>query len=758
MPLLPIPYAFPARGVDVSHALEGQPEGTCPDARNVRTFEVNEERARGGQRPGTEKAFATLMSSDANTPRVEEIGVMMVPTDTSEGSIPETTQRLIEFTNAEGWDSGDNIEHTSQFNDIVDPTEATAAEEASGAAMLRIGNGGTGNGDTHVRLPANDIHMGLATGITVPSGYEVIVRISDNSGGAWAAEEVRTFGSSPSFGIAVRVNESDWQSALFVGIDGVGGGNASWGVYKEAAGVQTQVYTSGNVHAGSDINPSGGDYMELIVRVIGDEITLTTRMEGSTEEYEWGSTTTTELNTQEGIGISLADTTDFKIYYFEVKTQEPAPFARRDVYVVPMLDGNAYSAKLTEDNTLALTALTGTFFASAGTITSMSLFQKIYAVNGSSGLILDPIAGTISAWTATAGTRPDGYIVAAYRGSAVIAGDPTDSNNMYISAVEDPLDFDYGADPIETSAFALDNSDLGKNPDPIMALIPWSDDLMLIGGTGSIRQMTGDPRAGGRIDTVTESLGILGPKAWTIGNGGEIYFMGNDGFYRMPAGSKRPENLSRGRLDSILSEIDYATNIINVSYNSQHHGVHVFITPFDYTAGVHVFYSIRDNAFWLDSFPADQGPSASVKVYGNTPNLRNVIMGGLDGYVYRFDNDAKDDGSTAISSYVQYAPVLPAGGLQMGTARELQIVSARGADALTWELRGGESAEDLVDDLNTLKATGSFTTAASFRTPARTSLRFGALSLRLSNILSSSSWQMERALIRMKPAGRRRGV
>lgn len=47
---------FPIKGWNEGAALEGQPPLTSPSLRNVRPFDVEEERIRGGQRPGIAKA------------------------------------------------------------------------------------------------------------------------------------------------------------------------------------------------------------------------------------------------------------------------------------------------------------------------------------------------------------------------------------------------------------------------------------------------------------------------------------------------------------------------------------------------------------------------------------------------------------------------------------------------------------------------------------------------------------------------------
>jgi hypothetical protein len=48
---------FPMFGVNVNFAASTQPDLTSSDMNNVRPFDVLEERARGGQRPGMRKVY-----------------------------------------------------------------------------------------------------------------------------------------------------------------------------------------------------------------------------------------------------------------------------------------------------------------------------------------------------------------------------------------------------------------------------------------------------------------------------------------------------------------------------------------------------------------------------------------------------------------------------------------------------------------------------------------------------------------------------
>lgn len=53
---------FPFKGQDKGHITPQQPEGTSPELRNVRPYDVLDNRARGGQRPGLDKIYSEQIS------------------------------------------------------------------------------------------------------------------------------------------------------------------------------------------------------------------------------------------------------------------------------------------------------------------------------------------------------------------------------------------------------------------------------------------------------------------------------------------------------------------------------------------------------------------------------------------------------------------------------------------------------------------------------------------------------------------------
>jgi len=55
---------FPFKGLDKGRVTSQQPEGTSPDLNNVRPYDVLDNRARGGQRPGLDKIYSQQISGE----------------------------------------------------------------------------------------------------------------------------------------------------------------------------------------------------------------------------------------------------------------------------------------------------------------------------------------------------------------------------------------------------------------------------------------------------------------------------------------------------------------------------------------------------------------------------------------------------------------------------------------------------------------------------------------------------------------------
>lgn len=151
---------------------------------------------------------------------------------------------------------------------------------------------------------------------------------------------------------------------------------------------------------------------------------------------------------------------------------------------------------------------------------------------------------------------PDGaQLSCLYRGRIVLAGNPDDPYQWYMSRQANPWDWNYQEGDAQT-AIAGGSGDMGKSGDVIKALIPWHDDYLILGCSKSMHVMRGDPASGGSLDAFDNTTGIFGPKSWCFDEGGNLYFYGTGGIYYAPRdifvnGAGNIKNISKNALPNL---------------------------------------------------------------------------------------------------------------------------------------------------------------------------------------------------------------
>lgn len=353
---------------------------------------------------------------------------------------------------------------------------------------------------------------------------------------------------------------------------------------------------------------------------------------------------------------------------------------------------------------------------STATIERAVLDNKVYAVDGSSSLIIDPINKTATAWKAEYGTFPARCeLVATYRGRLFLARSPENKSLWYCSRMKAPNDWDFGSTSVlSTKAYSgnITASDVvGAPPDPITALIPYADDYLIIGCEGSIHVIEGDPGAGGSVQLVSNKTGILGPRAWCFDEQGSMYFLGSGGLYVMARASRDFQPIGHRRLVQYLDRVDLSTTLVQMVYEPFKSCVHIFLTPRDgLSAGVHVVYQPPMDAFWLDEYPVGHGPFAVCDLGGDTDEDRRFLMGGKDGYVRRPSDLASNDDGREITSYVRFPVFDMADGTIEPMATSIQGVLARGSGPVNWYYLVGDSPEDVnAAATSAARVSGTFT-------------------------------------------------
>lgn len=367
----------------------------------------------------------------------------------------------------------------------------------------------------------------------------------------------------------------------------------------------------------------------------------------------------------------------------------------RIVYLVAVSKGNVY---YTTAGGTAWTAATNNSGASpplnfTGIVRSAPNNLKLYFADGNNWRYFDPSDTSVNTWAATAGTLPvdadsnKPRLICTWRGRTVLSGLLKDPQNWFMSAANDPTDFDYAPlSPSPTDAVAGNNAPQGLIGDVITALVPYSDDILIFGGDHSLYMMRGDPAAGGELDLVSDTIGMAWGIPWCKDPYGVVYFVSNRcGVYSLVPG-QAPQRISQ-QIEQLVQDLDTGANTIRLAWDDRFQGLHIFVTPTANAAAgegtLHFFYEQRTGAWWQDTFGnKNHNPLCCVTFDGNLASDRVALIGSWDGYVRWFDPDATDDDGTDIESSVIVGPLV---------TRELDEVLFKDGQAVLGEESGDVS-------------------------------------------------------------------
>ncbi len=369
----------------------------------------------------------------------------------------------------------------------------------------------------------------------------------------------------------------------------------------------------------------------------------------------------------------------------------------RSVVVCVVAGGKLYtctrSAKTTKSSSFVSATAPVVFSADNG--------QVLYYVDGKSYKSYDVAADSVATWTASGGSLPANSaekcrIVETWRSRTCLSGLRGDDQNWFVSAVGNGTDFDYSpASTTPTQAIAGNNSALGKVGDNVTGLIPWSDDVLLMLGDRTIWMMSGDPMAGGSIDSVSRQIGGAFGRAWCIGPDGTVYFFGVTGavYSLQPGNTPFPLSWNLARR---LEDIDLSTHTIRMEWDRKQKGFHLLITTTAAAtlADTHYFWDQRTGGWFDFTFGnRSHNPKCMDTYDGDLPDDRAVLLGSFDGYLRFFDADATRDDGTDITSEVWIGPILTPD-LDEVVLKDMQAILAEASGDVTWAVYVGRTAEE----------------------------------------------------------------
>ena len=372
----------------------------------------------------------------------------------------------------------------------------------------------------------------------------------------------------------------------------------------------------------------------------------------------------------------------------------------------------------------------------------------LYFADGSNYKIYDAGAAAITNWTATEGTLPEdddgnrATLIETWAGRIVLAGLPGDGRNWFMSAIDDPLNWDYSPAVVTVGmAVAGNSSDAGQvSDDVVTALIPYTDDVLLICGDHSIYRMSGNPADGGRLDLVSDIVGVAVGRAWCKSPDGTVWFFGSrGGVYRMDANQGIPQRITANSIDERLADVHLSDNQISMKWDDRHLGVRLFVSPNDGSSATHFFYDLRNQAWWLVKF-ADSSfnPHTVHLLDGDAPEDRALLIGCQDGYVRQFDVDSTNDDGCGIESEVWFGPFFNV------IVQEMRAIFSLLSGSVRWELFDGSSAEEALASGSV--SSGVFAGGRSRSQWPRRHIRQGYLRLSATTV-----WSLESLVVNVLP-------
>jgi len=373
----------------------------------------------------------------------------------------------------------------------------------------------------------------------------------------------------------------------------------------------------------------------------------------------------------------------------------------RTSYIIVVANGRTYR-QIPGDGAAVEVDGGNQYFSAARRVECATFQNKTYFTDGlangaptGGARVLDHSTGTMSAWISEEHpTNPlpkdsGGHhcrLLTTYRGRMVHAlPDQSDPHVVFFSMQNNPNNYDYGAIHSPVIAVATNvNFRAGQIGQPVTALIPFSNDLLLVGLDHAVYMFTGDPADGGTLSPVSDTVGILTPDSWCFGPSNDVYFVGTDGFYHLQAFGT-VEKLSNGVFDSNFLGLPSTGYSINCAYDRALHGVWVTIVKTDAYASTtrNCFYDIGAQAFWPVTIPtAAQNPRRVLLFDGGdaTNQDRVILFGGNDGFIRKLDHDNLADDGAAIPATLWLGPLQPMGALDEAILNGLQLEMGEGAN------------------------------------------------------------------------------
>lgn len=620
--------AFPIKGWNTNQAQNSRPDGTSPDLLNVVPFD-RDYILRGAVRKGITKYSSIQMGDGTGT---QPVLLLMQVSRALDPSTVQPANLLAE----ELFDYSDGLLSTVSSGRWTVGTDYFSLTSGSDTTMQIVSQ-------ELKRNAAGDANAHFVPSLVLGSSYviQAVCHVNDPSS---------TWGLNLGF----RFNPSNLGSGLLLALQG-SGSNADMRLFTSgAATLSSNISISGIVNSSNDFT--------LEVHINGNTIA------GYLNGVQYVSASNVATNSAfSALGFMMrGPALSSKIVTVKSwKVYSSAPLAAyRETDVVAVCGGNIYVSASGGPFTIASGgsgALSQSIRPQAAQFAGVCYFvdtiSKCKTLDLASQTVADIVVSTGSE---TATTLGEYSLACAWNGRLVLAASVGFPMNFIMSRQNDPTDWDYAQTDVG-AAVAGNASKAGAIGDPLNALMPWTDDVLILGGDHTINMVQGNMAAGGQILNISDAVGTLGPDCWDVDPAGNLYFVGTGGLFKLTPGSTTPVNIASDSVRKFFSSINRVTHYVILTWDRDQNGLHIHVTPANTGEATHLFYDATNDAFFPIQYPDSFGPTAAIVYDGDGPNDRNLLIGSRDGYVRQYDAEALDDDGTAINSYVYMGPYRPSG-------------------------------------------------------------------------------------------------
>jgi hypothetical protein len=363
---------------------------------------------------------------------------------------------------------------------------------------------------------------------------------------------------------------------------------------------------------------------------------------------------------------------------------------------------------------------------------------------------------------------PQANQVCNFMGCLMLSGNPNYPHQWYMSRQLNPWDWLYGLDDAQ-SAVAGNDADAGEVGDIIVVNIPYKDDYVIHACANTLWYMTGHPCQGGTIVELDLTTGILGDRAFCWDDVGNLYLICTVGILRIPPGFGTHKNLTIDIWPDFIDDLAYDPSLhrLTMLFNPKDRGIHIHKTTLSDGISSAWWYDLRSEGLFPDSYAAGHGVFSGVYYQAEDPSYRELYVGCFDSYIRFWDKSAKNDDSTAIDSYIGFAPL----GLSMSTRKDgkltnIDIVTGGGgangsqadSDDVYCQIHVARTAAKILEKLDggaTPKLTKTFSAPGWGKgNMDRRSVRGQWGGIVIGNDTAGESWSMERLIVDTKEVGR----